>query len=80
VHYVDVPYDEWLEHDLKPLGFPPHLFDHIATMARLHKQNRNDRATSDVADLLGRPPSGWDSLVKDDPTLRRVASEHAATR
>lgn len=23
VTYVDVPYRNWLEHDLKPLGLPP---------------------------------------------------------
>ena len=73
VVYVDVPFDEWLEHDLKPLGLPPHLFNHLGTMAQLHKQNRYDRATSDVADLLGRPPSGFDSLVEETPALQAAA-------
>jgi uncharacterized protein YbjT (DUF2867 family) len=73
VVYVDVPFDEWLEHDLKPLGLSPHLFNHFATMARLHKQNRYDRATSDVADLLGRPPSGFNILVEETPALQRAA-------
>jgi uncharacterized protein YbjT (DUF2867 family) len=70
ITYVDVPYDEWLEHDLKPLGLPAHIQDHIATMARLHKENRYDRATSDISDLLGRPPSGFDTLVRDTPALK----------
>src|SRR5215469_13374298 len=74
VVYVDVPFDEWLERDLKPLGLPPHLFNHLATMARLHKQNRYDRATSDIADLLGRPPSGLDSLVGETPALQVAAT------
>jgi NAD(P)H dehydrogenase (quinone) len=65
VTYVDVSYREWLEHDLKPLGLPPHVQEHIATMARLHKDNRYDRATSDICDLLGRPPSGFGSFVKE---------------
>lgn len=73
ITYVDAPFDEWLEHDLKPLGLAPHLLDHIATMARLHKDNRYDRATSDVADLLGRPPSGFDSLAGETPALRDAA-------
>jgi integrase len=70
VIYVDVPYEDCLEHDLQPLGLSPHLLDHIATMARLHKQNGYDKATSDIADLLGRPPSGFDSLIRDTPALR----------
>ncbi|MER7836288.1 NAD(P)H-binding protein [Streptomyces sp. NPDC096040] len=67
VTYVDVPYDEWVERDLKPLGLPPHVFAHIATMARLHGENRYDRATDDVRELLGRPPSGFDSLLEALP-------------
>jgi uncharacterized protein YbjT (DUF2867 family) len=63
VTYVDVPYDEWVEHDLGPLSLTPHLFDHIATMARLHRENRYDRATDDVTRLLGRPPAGFDGLL-----------------
>ncbi|WP_269856737.1 NAD(P)H-binding protein [Streptomyces sp. RPT161] len=70
VSYVDVPYDEWLERDLKPLGLSPHVFDHIATMAELHRENRYDRVTNDVAELLGRPPSGFESLVEATPGLR----------
>ena len=70
VTYVDVPYEEWLEHDLKPLGLPPHVQEHIATMARLHKQGRYDRATSDISELLGRPPSGFDAFIGETPALR----------
>lgn len=73
VGYVDVPFETWLEHDLKPLGLPSYVQDHIATMARLHGQNRYDRSTGDVADLLGRPPSGFGSLVEETPALQAVA-------
>jgi NAD(P)H dehydrogenase (quinone) len=82
VTYVDVPYDDWLEHDLKPLGLPPHVQDHIATMARLHRENRYDRATSDISDLLGRPPSGFDTFVRETPALQGAPhqNQRAATR
>ncbi|EFC82495.1 NAD(P)H-binding protein [Parafrankia sp. EUN1f] len=70
VTYVDVPYEQWLTVDLDPLGLSPHLRDHIATMARLHRQNRYDRATDDVATLLGRPPAGFDVLVDQASALR----------
>jgi uncharacterized protein YbjT (DUF2867 family) len=73
VAYVDVPFDQWLEHDLKPLHLSPHLQDHMATMARLHKQNRYDRTTSDITDLLGRQPSGFDSLIEETADLQKVA-------
>ncbi|MFH8385722.1 NAD(P)H-binding protein [Kitasatospora sp. NPDC018058] len=70
VTYVDVPYEEWLEHDLKGQDLPPHVFEHIATMARLHRENRYDRATNDVAELLGRPPLGFDSFIRNTPALQ----------
>jgi NAD(P)H dehydrogenase (quinone) len=73
VAYVDVPFDQWLNHDLKPLHLGQHVQDHIATMARLHKQNRYDRKTSDVADLLGRQPSGFDTLIEETPALQGAA-------
>ena len=74
VRYVDVPFDEWLERDLKPLGLSPHLADHLATMARLHKQDRYDRVTSDIADITGHSPSGFDSLVAETPALQHAAA------
>ncbi|MDT0449609.1 NmrA family NAD(P)-binding protein [Streptomyces hesseae] len=69
VTYVDVPYEEWLDRDLKGLDLPPHVFDHIATMARLHGRNRYDRVTDDIAGLLGRPPRGFGGFVEDTPAL-----------
>ena len=74
VTYVDVPYQDWLENDLKPLGLAPHVAEHIATMARLCKDNRYDRLTSDVSDLLGRPPSGFDALIAQTPALQGASS------
>jgi NAD(P)H dehydrogenase (quinone) len=73
VRYVDVPFDQWVERDLKPLHLSAHLQDHIATMARLHKQNRYDRATGDISDLLGRQPSGFDSLIEETASLQKAA-------
>jgi hypothetical protein len=39
-------------------------------MARLHRENRYDRATNDVAELLGRPPLGFDSFIRNTPALQ----------
>jgi uncharacterized protein YbjT (DUF2867 family) len=51
---VQLPYDEWLEH-LTQAGLDPHTQQHIATMARLHRDDRYNRLTHDVEDLTGRP-------------------------
>ncbi|MFC0057275.1 hypothetical protein [Streptomyces actinomycinicus] len=67
VTYVDVPYEAWLQDDLKKADLPPHVDEHIATMARLHRDNRYDRATNDVTELLGRPPLGFDHLLRNTP-------------
>ncbi|MGV9565767.1 NmrA family NAD(P)-binding protein [Streptomyces sp. NPDC003480] len=67
VTYVDVPYEEWLEDDLKKADLSPHVFEHIATMARLHRENRYDRATNDITELLGRSPLGFNHLLSNTP-------------
>jgi uncharacterized protein YbjT (DUF2867 family) len=54
VRYIDVPYEPWRE-DLSRLGLPDHVFEHLATMARLHAQNRYDRLTGDVERITGHP-------------------------
>ncbi|MEU8245527.1 NAD(P)H-binding protein [Nonomuraea sp. NPDC048916] len=67
ITYVDVPYDDWASGELAGLDLPAHVHDHLATMARLHAQNRYDRATRDVERLLGRPPSTIQDFVTRDP-------------
>ncbi|MBV9092126.1 MAG: NAD(P)H-binding protein [Mycobacteriaceae bacterium] len=52
---ADKPYDEWLRECLRPSGLPDHVQQHIATMARLHRENRYDRATDDVERVTGQP-------------------------
>ncbi|MBW0015808.1 MAG: hydroxylase, partial [Mycobacterium sp.] len=48
------PDDEWLR-ELAALGMPPHVEQHIATMARLHREDRYNRSTDDVERITGRP-------------------------
>ncbi|MCW2916891.1 MAG: hydroxylase [Actinomycetia bacterium] len=57
VTYIDVPLEQWIDQDLGSKGLPPHVFDHLSTMARLHADNRYDRVTHDLESLIGRPPS-----------------------
>jgi uncharacterized protein YbjT (DUF2867 family) len=58
ITYVNVPLDEWRDQELRSRGLPEHVFDHFATMARLHAENRYDRMTQDVQSITGRPAFG----------------------
>src|SRR5215510_12706805 len=55
VSYVDVPLEWWRAEVLAKAGLPPHTEQHIATMARLHRENRYDRASDDVERVTGVP-------------------------
>lgn len=55
VSYVDVPLDRWRTEVLAKAGLPPHTEQHIATMAKLHGENRYDRSTTDVERVTGTP-------------------------
>jgi hypothetical protein len=37
------------------VGLPPHVEQHLLTMARLHRKNRYDRATDTVERITGQP-------------------------
>jgi uncharacterized protein YbjT (DUF2867 family) len=55
VTYVDVPFEQWRDQDLRSLGLPEHVYQHLLTMAKLHAEGRYDRLTHDVEAILGRP-------------------------
>ena len=63
VSYVDVPLDWWRAEVLAKAGLPPHTEQHIVTMARLHRENRYDRATDDVERLTGVPAQTIEGFV-----------------
>ncbi|MFJ5925603.1 NAD(P)H-binding protein [Kitasatospora sp. NPDC092948] len=69
VGFTDVPVDEWIERDLKPLGLPEHTFEHIATMSRLHAENRYDRLADGVRQVTGRPATGIGEYVRRNAAL-----------
>jgi uncharacterized protein YbjT (DUF2867 family) len=58
-------YDEWLE-VLGKVGLPPHVQQHIATMAKLHREDRYNRSTHDVEDITGHPAQ----------TVRQYVEQH----
>lgn len=63
VSYVDVPLDRWRAEVLAKAGLPPHTEQHIATMARLHRENRYDRASDDVERVTGTPAQTIEAYV-----------------
>jgi uncharacterized protein YbjT (DUF2867 family) len=65
----DLPPDEWERQVLAPAGLPDHVRQHIATMARLHREGRYDRATGDVEQITGRPAQTVEQYVASNPDL-----------
>jgi uncharacterized protein YbjT (DUF2867 family) len=63
VSYTDVPLDRWRTEVLAKEGLPPHTEQHIATMARLHRENRYDRASDDVERVTGVPARTVEAFV-----------------
>jgi uncharacterized protein YbjT (DUF2867 family) len=64
---IDIPHDTWVEQVLKPLGLPAHVQQHIATMARLHRAGRYDRATDDVEKVTGQPALTVEQYITAHP-------------
>jgi uncharacterized protein YbjT (DUF2867 family) len=62
IRYLDVPLEPWRE-ELRRRGLPAHLVEHLATVARLHTQNRYDRLTGDVERITGHPPTSTNQFV-----------------
>ena len=65
----DVALDDWTEKVLRPLGLPAHLEQHVGTMARLHREDRYNRATDDVARVTGQPAQTVDQYIAAHPDL-----------
>jgi len=78
IRYVDVPFDEWRDRLLSPKHFPEHLAHHIATMARLHAENRYDRLTRDVETITGQPAESVRDFVAEHAGLFARPREAAA--
>ena len=62
VLYVDVPLDRW-KAGLSRMGLPPHVEQHVATMAQLHRDNRYDRETDGVERVTGVSPQSIEAFV-----------------
>jgi uncharacterized protein YbjT (DUF2867 family) len=65
----DVPYDKWEREVLAPIGLPEHVAQHIATMARLHREDRYNRATDDVERVTGEQAQTVEQWVASNSDL-----------
>jgi uncharacterized protein YbjT (DUF2867 family) len=63
ISYVDVPWQTWAEQVLARANLGPYVDEHIATMARLHRENRYDRVTDTVKEVTGRPAESVQEFV-----------------
>jgi uncharacterized protein YbjT (DUF2867 family) len=65
----DIPYDDWVRQYLRTSGLSDLVQQHLATVARLHRENRYDRSTHDVEQLTGQPPQTVEQYVASHPEL-----------
>ena len=54
---------------LDQAGLPPHVQQHIATMARLHREDRYNRSTHDFEDITGHPAQSVRQYVEQHRAL-----------
>ena len=65
---VDVPFEDWAA-EVSNVGLPAHVEQHLLTMARLHRQNRYDRATDTVEAITGKPAQSVAEFVAQHADL-----------
>ena len=63
VSYVDVPWETWAEQVLARAKLGPYVEEHLASMARLHRENRYDRVNATVEEITGRPAESVEEFV-----------------
>ena len=61
-------FDEFLG-QLDKVGLPPHVQQHIATMARLHREDRYNRSTHDFEEITGHPAQSVRQYVEQHRDL-----------
>jgi NAD(P)H dehydrogenase (quinone) len=71
ITYVDVPFEEWRDQELRSHYLPDHVFKHLLTMVHLHAANRYDRLTHDVETITGRPATSARDFVARHAELFR---------
>jgi uncharacterized protein YbjT (DUF2867 family) len=63
VSYVDIPPEAWAKQVLAAAKLGPYVDEHLATVARLHRENRYDRMTTTVKEITGRPAESVEEFL-----------------
>jgi uncharacterized protein YbjT (DUF2867 family) len=65
----DIPYDDWQRQYLRNSGQSDLVQQHLATVVRMHRENRYDRSTHDVEEVTGRTPQTVEQYVAAHPEV-----------
>jgi uncharacterized protein YbjT (DUF2867 family) len=65
----DIAHDHWVRQYLRSSGLGDLVQQHLATVVRLHRENRYDRFTHDVDQVTGHPPQTVEQYVALHPEL-----------
>jgi uncharacterized protein YbjT (DUF2867 family) len=65
----NIPYDDWLRQYLRNSGQSDLVQQHLATVVRLHRENRYDRSTHDVEQVTGQTPQTVEQYVASHPDV-----------
>jgi uncharacterized protein YbjT (DUF2867 family) len=63
VRAVRLPYAKWLD-QLNEVGMDPYVQQHVATVARLHSDDRYNRLTTDLPRLTGHPAQSVEEYIR----------------
>lgn len=63
ITYVNVPFEQWHDEELRRHDLPEHVYEHVLTMAKLHAAGRYDRLTEDVEDITGKKAASTQDFV-----------------
>jgi NAD(P)H dehydrogenase (quinone) len=64
VRYVEISLESWKNEAFKEGQIPDHVYQYIATMARLHAAGDYDRITDSIPKILGRPAASISETIK----------------
>jgi uncharacterized protein YbjT (DUF2867 family) len=63
IRAVRLPYARWLD-QLNEVGLDPYVQQHMATVARLHSDDRYKRLTTDLPRLTGHPAQSVEHYIR----------------
>ena len=78
ITFQDVPVEAWRD-ALRERRFPPHVVEHLAVMADLHRAGWFDRMSDEVLVLTGQPPLSVQEFVRNNAAAFTTQAPAVAT-